>query len=258
MPEFKSYRSYLDFTHAVKRERRYIMDDVSKEFLEAVTETAEKRTTNLFQTTFLWRAQRGHGWRSYEEDGEVEEIPSAFPPERMVPLLDRALEGRANAKGIPYLYLGSTSDTAMAEVRPGVGSMISLAQFRTERKLDVVNCAGDQQPFKVYFDEPSPEVRESEVWSDINRAFSEPVIPNESLADYAPTQIIAELFRSMGKDGIVFKSSLGSGHNVVLFDRKAATLINCSLHEAKSVQFQFAQVDGPYFVHPKLNSGPAA
>jgi len=55
------------------------------------------------------------------------EIP--HPPERMKPLAGRACERRADPEGIPYLYLAAAKDTALGEVRPWLGSMISLGVF---------------------------------------------------------------------------------------------------------------------------------
>src|SRR5262252_4924229 len=49
------------------------------------------------------------------------------------------------------------------------------------------------------------------------------------------TQIIAELFKRHGFDGVAYKSSLGPGHNIAFFDLDAADLINCFLFEVKSV-----------------------
>jgi hypothetical protein len=85
--------------------------------------------------------------------------------------------------------------------------------------------------------EPGREQRESAMWSDIDRAFSEPVIPSDREADYVPTQIIAELFKANGFDGIAYRSTFGEkGFNVALFDLATAEAINCSLYEAKNAQ----------------------
>ena len=92
--------------------------------------------------------------------------------------------------------------------------------------------------------EPSPERREKSVWDDIDRAFAKPVERNDDLADYAPTQIIAELFKAEGFDGIAYRSALGTGYNVALFDIDTAKLKNRSLSEVKSVQFKHIQLDG--------------
>jgi hypothetical protein len=63
-----------------------------------------------------------------------------------------------------------------------------------------------------------------------------------------PTQILAEAFRANGFDGIVYRSLLGDGLNVALFDCAAAELINCGLYETNAVQFKFDQCSNPYFI----------
>ncbi len=60
-------------------------------------------------------------------------------PTRMKPIPGQASEGRANPKGIPYLYLATHRDTALAEVRPWIRSLFSVAQFKIVRDLVVVN-----------------------------------------------------------------------------------------------------------------------
>lgn len=83
----------------------------------------------------------------------------------------------------------------------------------------------------------------------IDRAFSEPTTTGDDTADYVPTQVIAELFKNEGYDGIAYKSAFGKkGHNVVLFDPTDAELTNCTLFEAESIKFSFEQSDNPYWV----------
>jgi hypothetical protein len=45
-----------------------------------------------------------------------------------------------------------------------------------------------------------------------------------------------------------YRSLLGAGFNVALFDCSAAELINCGLYETKAVEFKFAQCNNPYFI----------
>ena len=47
---------------------------------------------------------------------------------------------------------------------------------------------------------------------------------SDDRADYAATQIVAELFRQNGFDGIAYRSSSGPGHNIALFDLNAANV----------------------------------
>jgi len=71
-------------------------------------------------------------------------------------------------------------------------------------------------------------------------------------AGYAPTQVIAEFFKTHGLDGVGYRSAYGKGYNVVLFDTATAQLINCALYDVKDITFDFQQADNPYFItkHP--------
>jgi hypothetical protein len=176
----------------------------------------------------------------------------------MTPPADRALEGRVNPKGIPCLYLATTKEAAMSEVRPWIGSYVSVAQFRTERNLKIIDCSVyHAKGFQFFWKEPPPRSRERAVWIDIDRAFSKPVTRADDTPDYVSTQIIAEMFRAEGFDGIVYKSAFGEdGYNLALFDLDAATLINCQLFVTKDVEFQFEPEDNPYFISAAKRKSP--
>lgn len=59
----------------------------------------------------------------------------------MKPLPDHAKEGRVNPVGIPVLYLASTEESAISEIRPWVGSEVSAPQFKVLRDLKAVNLS---------------------------------------------------------------------------------------------------------------------
>jgi hypothetical protein len=79
----------------------------------------------------------------------------------------------------------------MSEVRPWVGSLVSVAQFQTVKDLTVVNCSVHQGGLVVHFEEPDCEEIERTVWACIDSAFSEPVTPSDNTADYVATQVLA-------------------------------------------------------------------
>jgi len=151
----------------------------------------------------------------------------------MKPLSDRALEGRANPKGIPVLYLCSNKEAAMSEVRPWLGSMISLAQFETTKPLKVVDCTrSSEQRTLIYFDEPSDDEIDSAVWSEIDRAFTKPVTRSDDSSEYVATQILTELFQDAGFDGIAFRSAFGERSiNLALFDLESAVVTYGQLYQ---------------------------
>lgn len=168
MAEFVSSDSYHRFAETVKRKARYVHDDEVRAFLAAVMETSESRRDSIENSVILWRAQRGYVWRTENKGEEYEdEVQDAFPPERMKPNAELAGDGRVSPKGIPCLYLATTKEAAMSEVRPWVGSYISLAQFKIMRELTVVDCSRDKRNFSHWLirsEDLPAQKREQIVW----------------------------------------------------------------------------------------------
>ena len=251
MNKFKSWNSYRNFASRVRRKTHYIRTPEDDDFLREVLRTSKSRIRDLPAGSGLWRAQLGHDWRPhYEGNLHVGDLPAQYPPDRMKPLQDRATEGRANPKGIPVLYLSTRKKTAMSEVRPWLSSLVSCAHLSTTRDLKIVDFSVyHRSSLMLYLREPPAPEREAAVWRQIDRAFSEPTTTSDDTADYVPTQVIAELFKNEGYDGIAYKSAFGKkGYNIVLFDPADAKLTSCALFEAKSLKFSFEQSGNPYWV----------
>ena len=249
---FISANAFRDFGRAVHRELRYVRSAAQEEFLKEVIATSNPRIARLEAKAILWRAQLGHDWREETQNDETHEMPCAHPPERMKPIPEKATDGRANPRGIACLYLATKKDTAVLEVRPLIGSYVSVAQFKVMRELRVVNCSGPRtDKLKRWLEPESLTAQEIEdaVWSDINEAFSEPVERGDNSIEYVPTQILAEAFKRHGLDGTAYKSSYGNdGLNVALFDIDAANLINCGLYRIRHVSVEMTHEDSPYFM----------
>ena len=123
MAEFPSCNSYSDFASSVTRTWRYTRDTFQQQYLDAIMDSAKQRVELCAEGTLVYRAQIGCDSRPEEYNGKIiDEVPCAYKPERMKPFRDRAAEGRANPRGIPYLYTATHQDTAIADVRPWVGS----------------------------------------------------------------------------------------------------------------------------------------
>src|SRR5580704_8651742 len=236
MAEFKALHSYQDFESNVKNKARFVRDADVEEFLKAVIETSLSRRKRLKAGSRLYRAQSGFSWvqepvRVGPGDDDIEsiEVPAAHPKERMIPRADKVGDGRINPRGIPCLYLATTSGAAVAEMRPWVNSYVTLAQFKIQSDCVVLDCSSNvTQSFYLSrldlekMNEPRSEeydadTRERGVWGDIGYALSRPVNREEPHLDYIPTQILAEAFRSCGVQGIIYKSLLDEkGMNVAM------------------------------------------
>ncbi len=260
MAGFKTAQDFREFANGVRRERRFFHTDAVAAFLAAVIETGKDREAPLKAGVTLWRAQIGYrNWlRNYDKGHEwPEEAP--FDPERMKPVIRNPPEGRVNPRGIPYLYLSTNCDTAISEVRPWSGALISVGRFKILRDLriaDFTRHEGQLGSFDVLMkvqisrlENLTPEEVEQAVWADIDTAFSRPVGPEDEWIDYVPTQVIAELFRHNGFDGIAYRSALSEkGYNVALFDLNAADLTVCHLFEIRGIKYEYEERTNPWFL----------
>jgi RES domain-containing protein len=239
---FSDAAAFLTFKAEISSQRRYLRSAEGDRFLSAVAATCRGRLREIPAGEIFWRAQVGHEWVLDTSVGR--RVRSPHSETRMKPLPDRAYEGRVNPKGIPSLYFATTRDVAMSEVRPWVGSVVSVARFRTTRGLTVVDCSVLHGAAL-----PSPEAAEGidveeAVWAHIDHAFSRPVTRSDNTAEYAATQVLAELFRQERYDGIIYKSAFSAeGLNLALFDLEAARQVDSALFEVRSAKFDFQEVE---------------
>lgn len=71
----------------------------------------------------------------------------------------------------------------------------------------------------------------------------------DDTAEYVPTQILADLFRSKGYDGVAYKSVFGAdGYNIALFDIVSAVQLNYFLYKTSKIDFEFSESANPYFI----------
>ena len=65
------------------------------------------------------------------------------------------------------------------------------------------------------------------MWTHIDKAFSEPTTRTDDLADYVPTQVVAEVFKNEGYHGVLYKSQLSEkGVNIAFFNPNVAEVTN--------------------------------
>lgn len=241
MEKFTGTQAFLDFHKEVSLRRRYLRSASGERFLRAVADTCKNRLRKIPENETFWRAQVGHQWIVEAEFKRRARGP--HPETRMKPLQDRAYEGRVNPKGIPCLYLATTREVAMSEVRPWLGSVVSVARFRVARQLTVVDCSVFHGADLPQIDSPTSADIEKTVWAHIDHAFSRPVTRSDNTAEYAATQILAEVFRLEGYDGIFYKSAFSAeGYNMALFELDCAKQIDSSIFELTNANFEFKEI----------------
>jgi hypothetical protein len=135
--------------------------------------------------------------------------------------------------------MATDAETAMMETRPWAGSVLTVSQLILMKQVTVVDCT---LPATFDLKSQTQEQLEDNSWYVLNEAFSLPVFQAEDVADYAPTQYVAEAFRAAGYDGIMYTSQVGNGKNVALFDVHAAEVASRQLRRSKKLSFAFAEV----------------
>lgn len=260
--EFVNPEDWQEFTKYLFEANRFILSDYWEKFFKIVIKTSRKRTKILKKGMTLVRARTGAGLIDFG-DGNPQPCPIS-PLEMGPPPKHIAKAGRLNSEGIPYLYLSTKIDTAVAEVKPWIGSELTIGFFKVLSDLKIVDTSDDKSkhPLFLYeFVNQNGEVidikkrsiesytsieKEEYIWSDINSAYSRPISPNDSPLKYLPTQYLSEKLKIEGYDGIAYKSSLNQGgHNITLFDPEKAKCVGCRMFDIEQIKYEFRESGNP-------------
>ena len=193
-PAWLGWHNYGEFAQSVKSDLRYVRSPSTNAFLEEVLASSARRKLVIPTNSIYWRARLGcdlvEVTQTDDEGGTtaVYDEDRPYAASEMKPISNWQSEGRANPRGIPCLYLATHRDTALAEVRPWIGAAISLAQFRTNRELRVIDCSKHHAKgsfLKVIG--KSDLSREDGIWIAIDQAFATPVGRDVEFREYVAT-----------------------------------------------------------------------
>lgn len=207
--QWEAFREELMFRN------RFFPDRLLKE--ERLSELLQYLLINAGEYPDDWfraRIQKGDGCYSREEMGA--------PPAHLTS------HGRANPAGIPYLYLASTEDTAVSEVRPHTGEVATVADFEIgngQQLVDLRHPRITASPFMLA-DESAVALLRSDIalLERLGRELTRPVLPESVATDYVPSQFLCEFIKKAGYGGVLYSSSVvADGVNLALFDPSAAT-----------------------------------
>jgi hypothetical protein len=185
-----------------------------------------KEITHLFRARILSRSQ-------------IEEALK-FPVQNLGPPPSKlARAGRMNPHGISVFYGATDCETAVAEVRPPVGSDVLVGRFEIIRPIQLLDLEAMQKAYKrgTCFNPTDVHAfKRAKFLRALGAIISRAVLPGDEPFEYLPTQAMAEYLSNredLELDGILFGSAQTSsnGQNVVLF------------HEASRVETQEIAAD---------------
>lgn len=185
----------------------------------------------------LYRARLG-----YTEERAEEKLPF---PEMGAPPPEEARAGRANSEGESVLYCAETERTAIAEVRPAAGLVISVCSPCPRRDLRVLDLVSTHtiNPFAC-------EPGELRYWSELLKllyAFggqlSTPLERVDRVIDYRPSQKLASRLHEAHFDGIRYPSAMDvGGVNLVFFDPLVCEILEPKLVKIEKTSVQFSDI----------------
>ena len=186
-------------------------------------------------------------------------------PERTLgaPPAGQSLSGRMNAAGQPAFYGTMDEQTAIAEVRPPVGSWTAVARFRIARPLKLLDLSllerAQLKPSSSLFDPATVATAQRLAFlRELAERMAMPVMPENQNHNYLITQVVADylvMLPGISIDGIIYPSSQRirsgdqDGINVVLF-HKAAIAYQARAEQATAVAELRTYIDeepGSYF-----------
>lgn len=153
----------------------------------------------------------------------VQRTNEAYTIDQMgAPPKELASQGRANPVGIPYLYLASTDVTAVSEIRPHTGESVSVADFTIPDSLEIIDLRDPRStvsPFILGDEKKIASLRgDIEFLVHLGKELTRPILPHVAAIDYLPSQYLCEFIKNCGYHGVLYKSSVGEGVNLALFE----------------------------------------
>lgn len=161
------------------------------------------------------------------------------------PPAPKATSGRLNRGGVAFLYLATDDDTAAAEVRPHPSHVLSIGKFVTAKDLRV--AAFDVGITEFFGSEKDLDLFDFLFTAD--KAMSMPALPEDETR-YSITQLVADAVRNAGYDGVTFRSSVASGHNLCIFSPDGLSYADGSASPVEVTKLVYTMTPAPVVAAP--------
>jgi len=213
-----------------------VFSSVFADIENARTYVGDTAVVSIGPGTDVEALYRGREFQSLDALKDALKNPVAHlgpPPGRI------ARASRMNASGISIFYGAQEPHSALAEVRPVVGSNVVIAKFTIVRDLKLLDLRRlDEVHSEGSFFDPqyAQECERAGFLRTLCRRLIIPVMPNDQEQGYLTTQAVADYLAGMKSpalDGILFPAVQdGNGVNIALFHK--ASLVEPLAFEAET------------------------
>jgi hypothetical protein len=221
MNKWAHFEKYLDeFASSSQAQEEYLPED--KVFYRARLYLEEDRYK-------IWETPKPGRFKGYDRKNSFVNLSAPA-------------EGRGNTKGVPYLYVSTSVEGAIAEVRPCAQTLVSVAKIKLIKPILIV----DFDLLGVVSKNADDGAFECELFRSIIDEFSQPVY-NGKLGSYKFTQCICEYICHQGFDGVKYNSALSDPcrrgrnarySNLVIFNYEKCQAVSSKLYKIDKVIFE--------------------
>lgn len=160
--------------------------------------------------------------RVFQSESKLKE--ALMRPDQQIgpPGSEFATAGRMNARGISVFYGAIELKTALAELRPPVGSDVVIGRFDIIKDVQLLNVdalAAIEVGGSIFDQSYIQKLARAKFLSSLSHRITRPIMPDDELSEYLVTQAIADFLATELKlDGIIYRSAQAKGGtNVALF-----------------------------------------
>jgi hypothetical protein len=156
-----------------------------------------------------------------------------------------ATSGRANPKGISYLYLGSRIETTFYESRASLFDYASVAEFRLKDDIKILDLRNPEYDIISWSEDDIIDIflTHASFIKTLQEEISLPIRKQDKDLDYIPTQYISEYIKSLGFDGVEYQSSLDNeGYNLAIFNPDKFECIETKVYDINSIKLNYTEI----------------
>ncbi len=157
-----------------------------------------------------------------------------------------ASHGRANPSGIPYLYLASTPETGISEIRPHTGEMACVAKFKVPDPSGIVDLRNPRKLVSPLILQEASEIVQLRAdlpfLEKLGAELTRPILPRSAAIDYVPSQFLCEFIKKQNFSGVLYDSSVSDGMNLALFNVETVEPLSVSRFMVHRVSVDVALV----------------
>jgi hypothetical protein len=211
---------WQDFCHNVQYKRRFFQ---LKELLDDLFGEPSEYDGGIIRPVYMLPVgQKIYRARLLSDHLTDDRLRSDPAGELGAPPRERTRAGRMNVEYIPAFYAAFSRETAVAEIRPGIGEQVGIGEFTLQRELKTLDfTAFARADFEVAYVQTRYDFIDQ-----MEGEISKPILALDRQREYIPTQIVAEYLREyFGCDAVIYRSSMikdrnQESRNIVLLNKQ--------------------------------------